>query len=93
MISIVYGGVKYILVRNAIYCKSCKDTIETMKIHDYKECSCGSIGIDGGLYIGNRILGDLSNIESRRVYCAIIRNKKIWLPYFIFKDCFKINQK
>ena len=65
------------------------DTIETKEIHDYNECSCGSIGIDGGLYTGNRILGDLSKVESRRVYCALIRNKRIWLDNFIIEKDFK----
>lgn len=39
--------------------------------------------------MGNRILGDLSNIESRRVYCAFIQNKRIWLPYSIIQEDFK----
>lgn len=77
------------LVRNAIYCKTCNDTIETTDIHDYKLCSCGSIGIDGGLFTGHRIIGDISNVESRRIYCAIIRNKRIWLANSIVEEDFK----
>jgi hypothetical protein len=65
------------------------DTLETNAIHDYKQCSCGSIGIDGGLSMGHRIIGDISKVETRRIYCAYIRNKKVWLPYSIVTDDFK----
>jgi hypothetical protein len=49
-------------------------------VHDFKFCSCGSVGIDGGIFAGNRILGNLSDIEDRSIYRAIIGNKIIWLP-------------
>ena len=77
---IVYGGLKYIQVRHAVYCKKCKETIESKWCHDFKFCSCGSIGIDGGIEAGNRILGNLADMENRSVYCATINGKKIWLP-------------
>ena len=80
MPSIVYAGVKYTQTRHAIQCKKCLETIESKDIHDFKYCSCRAVGIDGGISDGNRILGNLSDIESRSMYCAIIRNKKIWLP-------------
>ena len=75
MPSIVYGGVRYIQVRHAIYCKLCKDTLESKDNHDFKMCSCGSVGIDY-----DRILGSLENIEQRSIYCAFINGKKLWLP-------------
>lgn len=37
------------LVRNAIQCTHCKDIIESKYTHDWKQCSCGKIYIDGGL--------------------------------------------
>jgi hypothetical protein len=80
MPSIVYGGVKYIQVRHALYCKKCKDTIESKWCHDLKYCSCGSIGIDGGIEAGNRILGNLEDMENRSMYCAIINGRRLWLP-------------
>lgn len=76
---IIYGGVKYNKVRNALYCKHCKDTIESKHCHDFKMCSCGRIGIDGGLEAGSTILGNLSDMEDRSMYCAFINNKKVWL--------------
>ena len=80
MPSIVYAGVRYIQTRHAIQCKKCLETIESKDDHDFKYCSCRAVGIDGGISDGNRILGNLSDIDNRSMYCAIIQNKKIWLP-------------
>jgi hypothetical protein len=81
MPSIRYGGVKYIQVRHAIYCKLCKDTLESKFNHEFKMCSCDSIGIDD-----TRILGSLENTEQRSVYCAFINGKKLWLPQEIIES-------
>jgi len=81
MPSIRYGGVKYIQVRHAIYCKLCKDTLESKFNHEFKMCLCGSIGIDD-----TRILGSLENIEQRSIYCAFINGKKLWLPQEIIES-------
>jgi len=80
MPSIIYAGVKYTQVRHAVFCKKCLETIESKNIHDFKYCSCGSVGIDGGISDGNRILGNL--FENRSMYCAIVQKKKIWLPLY-----------
>ena len=80
MPSIVYGGVKYTQIRHAILCKKCLETIESTGPRDFKYCSCGAVGIDGGIADGNRILGDPSDIEDRSVYHAVVRGKKVWLP-------------
>ena len=85
---IIYGGVKYTQIRHAIQCKKCLDVIESKYIHDFKYCSCNSVGIDGGIDEGNRILGDLLNIENRSMYCAIVQNKKLWLPQFVIEENF-----
>ena len=84
MPSIVYGGVKYHMVRHAIYCKACLETIESKDEHDYKVCSCGKVAIDGGISDGNRIIGHPSDIEYRSMYCASIRGKRVWLPELHF---------
>jgi hypothetical protein len=81
MPSITYGGVKYIQVRHAIYCKHCKDTIESKINHEFKMCSCGSVGIDS-----DRIIGSLENIEQRSIYCAYVNGKKLWLPQEIIES-------
>jgi len=84
MPSIVYAGVRYTQIRHAIQCKKCLETIESKHIHDFKYCSCMAVGIDGGISNGNRILGSMSDIEDRSMYCAIVGNKKIWLPQNIY---------
>ena len=88
MPSIVYGGLRYTQTRHAIYCKKCKEKIESKDVHDFKMCSCGAVGIDGGISDGNRILGDLSDMENRSMYCAIVEKKKIWLPPNIIEEHF-----
>jgi hypothetical protein len=76
-----YGGVNYKQVRHAVHCKLCSDTLQSNHRHDFKMCSCGSIGIDGGLEPGNRILGDPENIEPRSMYSySYARDRVIWLP-------------
>lgn len=36
------------IVRNVICCKWCGDIIESTYTHDYKECSCQAVAVDGG---------------------------------------------
>ena len=78
---IIYGGVKYIQIRHDVRCKKCLETIESKDTYDFKYCSCKSVGIDGGISDGNRILGDVSDIENRSMYRAEFNNKRIWLPH------------
>lgn len=89
MPSILYGGVEYTQIRHAIFCKKCKETIESKSIHDYKECSCGAVGIDGGILAGNHLIGNLSDMETRSIYCATIDGKKIVLPESIVEQVFR----
>jgi hypothetical protein len=90
---IKYGGVEYVQVRNAVHCKLCKDTIQSNHSRDFKMCICGSIGIDGGIEPGNRIIGDLENIESRCMYRAYVGKKLIWLPQHIDETIFALQAK
>ena len=88
MPSIVYGGLRYTQTRHAIYCKKCMETIESKHVHDFKMCSCKTVGIDGGIDGGNRILGDLSDMENRSMYRAIIEKKKVWCPQAVIEERF-----
>jgi len=36
------------IVRNQAKCKLCGDLIESKHVHDFVECSCGEIFVDGG---------------------------------------------
>jgi len=75
---ITYGGVKYYRIRNAVYCKGCGDTVESKDIHDFKMCSCGLVGVDGGPQ--GRILGGPA-MDSRAVYAARVNGKLVFLPH------------
>jgi len=92
MPSIVYAGVRYTQTRHAIQCRKCLETIESKHIYDFKYCCCRAVGIDGGIYVGNRILGNLSEIEVRSVYCANILKKKVWLPHRVVEEHFQTNK-
>jgi len=92
MPSIVYAGVKYIQTRHAIQCKKCLETIESKYSGDFKYCSCGKVGIDGGISDGNRILGNLWDMEDRSMYCAFVQKKQIWLPQFVIEEHFQNNK-
>ena len=70
-------------------CKKCLETIESKHVHDFKMCSCGSVGIDGGISAGNSVLGELSDIENKSKYCAIVEKKKIWLPHTIIENYYQ----
>ena len=36
------------IISNRIKCKKCGDIIESTYAHDFKLCSCGAVGVDGG---------------------------------------------
>ena len=39
---------KTVIISNSIKCNKCGDIIWSAHRHDYKECSCGSVAVDGG---------------------------------------------
>jgi len=65
------------------------DTIESHHERDFKVCSCGAIGIDGGISEGNHILGDWRDMENRGMYVAEVGGKRLWLPQDIIEEHFK----
>jgi len=36
------------IVVNKIKCKKCGDVIESTYRHDFKDCKCGAVAVDGG---------------------------------------------
>jgi len=36
------------ILSNKIRCKFCNDIIESTHVHDYVECKCGKVSVDGG---------------------------------------------
>jgi hypothetical protein len=77
---LIYGGLKYLQSRHAVYCKLCKETVESKSNYDFKMCSCNSVGVDGGIGYGNRIIGSIENMEQRSIYCTYVNGKRLWLP-------------
>lgn len=41
------GEIRRIL-SNKIKCNHCGDVIESKSVHDYRECGCGTVAVDGG---------------------------------------------
>lgn len=39
---------RYRITKNAIQCNKCGDIIESVRVHDFKWCSCHSVAVDGG---------------------------------------------
>lgn len=37
-----------VVVTNEARCLKCGDVIRSLSTHDYKACSCGNLGVDGG---------------------------------------------
>ena len=85
MPELIHGGLRYIQVRHAVYCKLCSETIESKSDHDFKQCSCGSVGVDGGIESSNKIIGSPENMEQRSLYCAYVNGKKLWLPHEVIE--------
>ena len=42
------AGVARVIVVNKARCKRCGDTIESKHRHDWRECGCGGVFVDGG---------------------------------------------
>ena len=36
------------ILTNKIRCNYCGDIIESKTVHDYKQCKCGKVSVDGG---------------------------------------------
>jgi hypothetical protein len=43
-------------------CIRCNTVLESIHQNDYKKCKCGKVAIDGGPFIGSRILGHSSDM-------------------------------
>ena len=65
------------LIQNAAVCSKCDDEVWSATRHDYRECKCGAIAVDGGLDYVRRV-GDMSSFIDRSVYVSeeIIKDLK-----------------
>ena len=53
------------IIQNEAKCLSCDDIIWSGNRHDYKECSCGAIAVDGGMEYIRRVFLDRNLYEER----------------------------
>jgi hypothetical protein len=44
-------------------CLSCGDIVESVFIHQFVTCKCGKVSVDGGIAVGNRVLGNPNDME------------------------------
>ena len=58
------------LIRNRAQCRKCGDVIESKHRHDFVQCKCGSIFIDGGLYYQRGGAKDLNDIIDLSEYSS-----------------------
>lgn len=54
------------ILQNAAKCNKCKDEIWSANRHDYRECQCGSIAVDGGLAYLRRV-GSSEDFDDRSI--------------------------
>ena len=50
------------LKTNKVKCKICGDVVESKRVHDFVECQCGGVAVDGGLEY-SRVLGNREDFE------------------------------
>lgn len=63
------------ITQQGVRCKKCGDEIYSNYRHDYMECKCGSVSIDGGLdYM--KCSGNLEDIDQCERLAYIKRNIK-----------------
>lgn len=56
-----------IIVSNSIKCKKCGDKIFSTHVHDFKNCKCGEVFVDGGTSYLRRGAEDMDNIIERSI--------------------------
>ena len=43
------------LLVNKAKCLKCNETVESTHRHDFRQCSCGNLAVDGGLQYARRV--------------------------------------
>lgn len=55
------------ILSNSVICLECNDTIYSKHRHDFVQCSCGNIAVDGGMEYLRRI-GNVSKTKGNSVF-------------------------
>ena len=57
------------ILKNCIRCNFCKEILISQSRHDYKECSCGTVAVDGGTdYLRRAYKNSLEDYEEMSEY-------------------------
>lgn len=67
---------KYIIFTNKIRCKKCGDIIESTWVHDFKQCKCGAVAVDGG-HVYMKRLGNVEDWEELSEWELKNKNKEM----------------
>jgi hypothetical protein len=63
-----------VIIRNSAKCKLCGDEIISKHRHDFVECSCGEIFVDGGTDYIRRGAKDVNNLIETSLFKKEIKN-------------------
>jgi len=64
-----------IILSNQIRCQLCGDEPYSAHRHDYKECKCGAVAVDGGMSYLRRSgteYDDMSILLDKKVFAAVV---------------------
>ena len=50
------------LTRNSARCLRCGDEIESVSSHDFRQCTCGTVTVDGGKAYWRRVYKEEENV-------------------------------
>ena len=66
---------KYRIVKNAIRCNFCGEIIESKYRHDYRECTCGRVAVDGGKDYLRRCFTEITDFTDMSTVVEVDENK------------------
>jgi len=49
------------IIKNAARCLNCNEVVESMHRHDFVQCSCGNVAVDGGKAYLKRSVGKMES--------------------------------
>lgn len=65
------------IIRNMIKCNRCGDIIESVSVHSYVTCSCGTVSVDGGKeYLRRSFKNSKDDFTELSQFEEIISNEK-----------------
>lgn len=59
---------RYRIIKNAAKCLKCDDIVESKHRHDFRQCLCGNLSVDGGKDYVRRAYEDSTAVEEMSEY-------------------------